>query len=978
MSELGFSHSIGSSNLGLTFIRPLPQGNNPSGVLEGDGSSIRGIGLQISDRLFPPRGLEESGAAPSVIGVELGHFVMEERIGRGGMGAVFRAIDKRLGRVVAVKVLTSEHSSDPEAVLRFQNEARAAARLDHENIARVHYIGEEYGLHFIAFEFVMGTNVRNLILQRGQLSTVEAVNYTLQIAEALRHTSAANVVHRDIKPSNIIISPSGRAKLVDLGLARHSNPDMSRELTTVGTALGTFDYIAPEQALDARNVDVRSDIYSLGCTLYHMLAGSPPYPTGTMFEKVMNHHRPTPPNASEKNRQVSPQLARIVQKMMAANPEDRYESPDSLIDDLVGIATSMGLQPTVPDAKIWQIPVSQNRHSRWSGLRTWSTVALILIVVVLADRLRSLSQQTPSLPGTMEMEPGTTSKIVTPIATTPIETPQLVDLGKNSPLTTTRASASETSKPSSEETTIKVPSMNGSSLFAPDDTQIPMTLDSPLSLGTAEPATPGRNSKDSRSSEGGEMLTKQIIPTVDADNLPMPNPSGTARPVPPLDASPGMATSRPKGEAGSESDSPAVPKVSPQYVAVKPVPAGTSMMEERLPADSFAAACALAKDGWTIELPLNHPVLNVLETIPISEKRLKIQPAQGYRPGIDPRPLLRVDLSLQNPASSFSNSTSMLNLDRGSVELSDVDLELVVDPTTTLDWSFALLQNGSRLVARGVTFTLVNPGNSQAAFVNVPTTETPESSDLMPERMQPRQNQVELQNCLCRGQADFATQQNSPLSISLQNTALALSGCLIRIDGSDSYIVEMDDVTDHSTSVDLNHVTLIAARGLLNANSGEHGSLPEIQIEINDSICSVLNNDQIMQPLLAISGHEDYEVLLDQIMFRNSREPSYLQLTGPFSMIDSTKAQLPGVGREVTAEDMGARNFRQVNTSLLRISPTLTITDWHRIQRSELELQPGGDNPAIDLSGNLHDAGVDWHSAQLPAAFPPDEPDASE
>src|SRR5690606_13196295 len=124
-----------------------------------------------------------------------------------------------------------------------------------------------------------------------------------------------------------------------------------------GTALGTFDYIAPEQAIDARNVDVRSDIYSLGCTLYHMLTGAPPYPTGTMFEKVMNHHRPVPPDPAQRNSQISPQLSRVVQKMMASNPDERYPSPESLINDLMLIADSLGLEPVPAESMIWTTPL---------------------------------------------------------------------------------------------------------------------------------------------------------------------------------------------------------------------------------------------------------------------------------------------------------------------------------------------------------------------------------------------------------------------------------------------------------------------------------------------------------------------------------------------------------------------------------------------------------------------------------------------
>ena len=153
-------------------------------------------------------------------GERLGHFELLEFVGGGGMGKVFRARDTSLARSVALKILSPEHAADHETVLRFQNEAQSAARLDHENIARVYYVGEDRGLHYIVFEFIEGVNVRDLVADRGPLPFAEAVSYALQVAEALAHASERNVVHRDIKPSNLLITPGGQAKLIDMGLAR--------------------------------------------------------------------------------------------------------------------------------------------------------------------------------------------------------------------------------------------------------------------------------------------------------------------------------------------------------------------------------------------------------------------------------------------------------------------------------------------------------------------------------------------------------------------------------------------------------------------------------------------------------------------------------------------------------------------------------------------------------------------------------------
>lgn len=268
----------------------------------------------------------------------LDHFQLEEFVGGGGMGAVFRGCDNKLGRTVAVKVL-SRDQNDPETQRRFRNEAQNAARLDHENIARVYYVGEADGLSYIVFEFIEGTNIRDLVEQNGPLPLGEAISYTLQVCEALRHASARDVVHRDIKPSNVLITPNGRAKLVDMGLARHFQVDSpGDDLTASGITLGTFDYISPEQARDPRSADVRSDLYSLGCTLFFMLTGRPPFPEGTVLQKLLSHSGESPPNPRDFRPDLPIGLVYLLDRMLAKNPSSRFQTPDELVDDLWRVA----------------------------------------------------------------------------------------------------------------------------------------------------------------------------------------------------------------------------------------------------------------------------------------------------------------------------------------------------------------------------------------------------------------------------------------------------------------------------------------------------------------------------------------------------------------------------------------------------------------------------------------------------------------
>ena len=199
------------------------------------------LNLKFIVYCFPDLSQLSPGELPdSPHGVKLAHFELVDRIGSGGMGSVFLALDLHLQRYVALKILAPSQAREPSSIQRFINEARAAARLDYDGIARVHFYGEDCGFHFIAFEYVTGTNVRDLINHRGPLNPGDAINFTLQIAHALKHTSAAGVVHRDIKPSNIIVNPAGRAKLVDLGLARKESTESMDDLTVARYDVGNL------------------------------------------------------------------------------------------------------------------------------------------------------------------------------------------------------------------------------------------------------------------------------------------------------------------------------------------------------------------------------------------------------------------------------------------------------------------------------------------------------------------------------------------------------------------------------------------------------------------------------------------------------------------------------------------------------------------------------------------------------------------
>ncbi|MCL2349583.1 MAG: serine/threonine protein kinase [Planctomycetaceae bacterium] len=339
-------------------------------------------------------------------GTQLAHFVITKYIGGGGMGRVYLGMDQALDRKVAIKVLPMQRAHDQASVARFMNEAKSAARLNHEHIAQVYFAGEQGGLPFIAFEYVQGTNIRSYIEQYGVMSLPLVINYVLQIAHALSHATIHHVVHRDVKPSNILITSDGRAKLIDMGLARllsQSNAD--NDLTASGVTLGTFDYISPEQARDPRNADIRSDIYSLGCTFFFMLTGRPPFYEGTVLQKLLQHQGDVPPDVREFQPGIPIQVSQIIQKMMAKDPKNRYQSPSDLIDDLAVVAKMIGLRPIDSRSLVWKLPTPK-RHSFLLRQLPWFAPMFILVTIFVLMKLGLIfKSEVPVSPNVYDQRP---------------------------------------------------------------------------------------------------------------------------------------------------------------------------------------------------------------------------------------------------------------------------------------------------------------------------------------------------------------------------------------------------------------------------------------------------------------------------------------------------------------------------------------------------------------------------------------------
>lgn len=266
----------------------------------------------------------------------LGPYELKKKLGQGGMGAVYLAVDQNLKRQVALKILPREKAINPQLVKRFKAEAQNASQLTHDNIVAVYGAGEADGYLYIALEFIDGIDVHDLVERRGVLPVKRSIDIIKQIARALQHALDQGIVHRDIKPANLLIRRDGVVKLADMGLARAVDESMETSITRAGTTVGTVDYMSPEQARNSKAADVRSDIYSLGCTWFHMLTGGPPFAEGSLTNKLTAHAKEPPPDARDKNPAVPEGVVAVMQRMMAKEPDERYQTPAELIKDLEG------------------------------------------------------------------------------------------------------------------------------------------------------------------------------------------------------------------------------------------------------------------------------------------------------------------------------------------------------------------------------------------------------------------------------------------------------------------------------------------------------------------------------------------------------------------------------------------------------------------------------------------------------------------
>jgi len=855
-------------------------------------------------------------------GVELAHFVIEEPIARGGMGAVYRAVDQRLQRVVALKILASDQSQTQNAVQRFINEARASAQLDHDNIARVFYVGEDDGLHFIAYEYVTGINIRELIRDKGRLDPAEAINYTLQVAAALKHTSAAGVVHRDVKPSNIIVTPVGRAKLVDLGLARKEYSESVDELTVVGTTLGTFDYISPEQARDPRNVDVRSDIYSLGCTLYHMLTGEPPYPDGTMYQKLLKHDSKEPPDPARKNSRVPSQVSAIVQKMMASEPSRRHRDADDLVNDLMAVAGQLGIRTVSPDGLVWAAEMTERPPGFLRRNFGWMvTAAALVLIVFLLDRFGD------------KLNFG------------------LGDVASNS----TEQSKSVDDRGNSSTTSGNLANNTGPG-FA-DGKQ-------PLLVGGGSPGSANLRTEGPTNVDDGVPAIKTRRIELPQETSPSPDAPTSVAAINSNDKGPPKPPAKAATVPKDTTNTPPKTEIFPSAVREQPQISLTTPGEsEPKIFKTLEAACSQAIDGSVIVLRYNGPRTNPEKPVRLADKRITIRGEKGFRPVIEFRPLIdsagEMQTRLITLIGGFGTSVELINLDIHVVLPNNVD--------SSLGGALFSLQGAEQLRLNDVQVTFDNAaesvsfdnsgGQSPPTLIELttgPSANLPDMKMMKEQPLGPRAEfEIKLTDTLVRGGCDlFHVAHTRPGRFFVERSAIAIDGSLLSVVGNLEMPQEEADL-----ELQIEHVTGLLGHGLIRWSIGSDSRdvLPVKVVSRNNIFTT--NTER---PLIAMNGSTDANDF--RKLLRWSGEHTFYDR---FTMFWTITSELDAV--ETTSFDFDRWNSTWGGGNELdpHADPIVWDSSWWKkpfvtLTADDLKLDADAtDNPSVGGASRGSDVGAD-------------------
>ncbi|HBO45046.1 MAG TPA: hypothetical protein DD670_14175 [Planctomycetaceae bacterium] len=706
------------------------------------------------------------------------------------MGRVYRGRDRQLARQVALKVLPVTHTGDTETVLRFRNEARSAARLDHESIARVYHVGEDRGIPYLVFEFVEGPTVRTLVEQHGPLPLPQAVSYTLQVADALVHADERGVVHRDIKPSNMIITSDGHVKLIDMGLARIQGPDESAtDLTASGVTLGTFDYISPEQARDPRVVDTRSDIYSLGCAFFFMLAGRPPFPEGTVLQKLLQHQADRPPEIAEFRPELPEEVSRVLRKMLAKDPSHRYQTPMELVEQLQFLAEQIGLRPLGPAHRIWLAPQPRpvpflQRHLPWIA------PLAALLCIGAAIELLSRSETDPPVP---------TSTRET--ALMPVEE-RIDDLPSPEPSSPADSAGNVVEKPSGSP---REPNGAASGSSAGRLPSSPATTGGMTGDGRVEPAI------DDVWSE------RSTLPPLDAGMGALEDVvTGTNETI--------DSAVFPEGFSPPDllwSSSAAVPARDNGVLTVGIGSSGANDFS------TLAAACAAARTGDIIELC--HDGRREERPFEVPNAKLTIRARQGYRPVIVFRP---------DEDDPVTYPRRMITLPEGDLTLVNVAIEMEIRPELPASqWVLWEMGRTASLRLRQSSLTVRNGHNHDVTVFRAKPSPNSDRVGATQNSELAASPQIEIDDCVIRGRATILrAEELQPVQLTWNNGLLVTDQWFLWVQGGDREILAGDSIV-----VRLKHLTGVVGQGLCrldNSRLAPARQLP-VRVECSDSLLLV-------------------------------------------------------------------------------------------------------------------------------------------
>lgn len=318
-----------------------------------------------------------------------GRYQIIEELGKGGMGKIYKVLDKEINAKIALKLIKPEIAADKKTIERFRNELKTARDISHKNICRMYDLNKEEGSYYITMEYVEGQDLKSLVRQTGQLAIPTTISIAKQVCEGLSEAHKLGTVHRDLKPSNIMIDKEGNARIMDFGIARSIT---GKGITGAGVMVGTPEYMSPEQA-EVKEVDQRSDIYSLGVILYEMVTGRVPFEGETPLGIAMKHKSEVPQNPKEINAQIPDDISRQILKCMEKNKEERYQSAAEVLSELIRIEEGIpSTERVVPKREPKTVKIGE---IKWKSLILYAGAVVLLILLIAGGISLFISRQAP-------------------------------------------------------------------------------------------------------------------------------------------------------------------------------------------------------------------------------------------------------------------------------------------------------------------------------------------------------------------------------------------------------------------------------------------------------------------------------------------------------------------------------------------------------------------------------------------------------